>query len=226
MKHSDYLIVVAGGTGSRMKSETPKQFLKINGVPIIILAIKQFLSVNPEIKIVIAVHKNYIKHLLSLTKKYFNNKNVFIVVGGDTRFQSVKNALQILPNSKEVVAIHDAARPFVSKKVIDNCINTARIKGNATPAVDLAESIRVVDKNKNKAVNRSNYKIVQTPQCFVLDQLKKAFTKKYSPKFTDDASVFESAGHKINLVEGNTENIKITNPSDLIIAKAFVKHDK
>lgn len=219
----NYVIIVAGGTGSRMRSDVPKQFLKISGTPVIVLSMQKFYEFDPHIQIVIAVHKDFEKQLNSIIHKYFPLKKVLVTIGGETRFHSVKNALNLVPTTASVVGVHDAARPFVSAEVIKNCYATAAKKGNAIPAVTLFESIRQVDVKKNKAVDRTNYKIIQTPQCFKVSLLKKAFTKKYSPKFTDDATVLESIGEKINLVEGNFENIKITNPNDLLIAKAYFK---
>lgn len=222
----DHVIIVAGGTGSRMRSDIPKQFLKIKGTPIIVLSVQQFLRYDPHIQVVIAVHKDFKKHLEKLLASCFPKNNIQIVLGGETRFHSVKNALDLVPASNAVVGIHDAARPFVAVNVIKNCYDLAAKKGNAIPAITLFESIRQVNDKGNKAVDRNQFKVIQTPQCFKIKLIKKAFTKKYSTKFTDDATVLESIGEKINLVEGNFENIKITNPNDLLIAKAYSKHDK
>lgn len=219
----NHVIIVAGGTGSRMRSDIPKQFLKINQTPIIVLSIQQFISFDPQIKVVIAVHKDFQSHLTTILKKYFPNKKITIVLGGETRFHSVKNALSAIDETGGIIGIHDAARPFVSVDVIKNCYATAAKKGNAIPAITLSESVRKVSSHQNKAVNRNDYKVIQTPQCFKTTLIKKAFQKKYSTKFTDDATVLESIGEHINLVEGNFENIKITNPNDLIIAKAYAK---
>lgn len=222
----NHVIIVAGGTGSRMRSDIPKQFLKIKGTPIIVLSLQQFFLFDPMIGVVIAVHKDYEKHLSGLIKKYFPEKKIKVVLGGETRFHSVKNALETITEVNAVVGIHDAARPFVSVEVIKNCFSIAAKKGNAIPAITLSESVRKVSKSKNQAVNRNDYKVIQTPQCFRSGLIKKAFEKRYSPKFTDDATVLESIGERINLVEGNFENIKITNPNDLIIAKAYAAHVK
>jgi 2-C-methyl-D-erythritol 4-phosphate cytidylyltransferase len=222
----EYVIIVAGGTGLRMRSEIPKQFLKISNTPIIVLSIQQFLKYKSSIQIVIAVHKDFKKQLEGIIQKYFPNKNIQITLGGENRFQSVKNALGLIPSSNGVLGIHDAARPFVSVAVIKECYVVAAQKGNAIPAITLFESVRQVSEKSNKAVDRNKFKIIQTPQCFEINLIKKAFTKKYSKRFTDDATVLESIGEKINLVEGNFENIKITNPNDLIIAKAYIKNDK
>jgi 2-C-methyl-D-erythritol 4-phosphate cytidylyltransferase len=222
----DFLIIVAGGTGTRMRSETPKQFLEINKVPVIVLSIKKFLAYKKDLSIIVAVHPAFKKELNAICKKYFPKNDIQVVFGGETRYHSVKNALDTIPKGDGVVGIHDAARPFVKMDVIKKCYSTAAKKGNAIPAITLFESIRKASAKKNKAVDRGQFKIIQTPQCFNIKLIKKAFTKKYSSKFTDDATVLESIGEKINLVEGNYENIKITNPNDMIIAKAYVSYDK
>jgi 2-C-methyl-D-erythritol 4-phosphate cytidylyltransferase len=222
----EYVIIVAGGTGSRMKSSVPKQFLEVNKMPIIALSVKKFLKYRSSIHIIIAVHPAFKKQSTDICKKYFSKNDVQIVLGGETRYQSVKNALLKVPNGAGVVGIHDAARPFVDVKVIKKCYSMAARKGNAIPAISLSESVRKAGDKRNKAVDRSKFKIVQTPQCFKIELIKKAFSKKYSAAFTDDATVLEAIGEKINLVEGNYENIKITNPNDMIIAKAYAGHDK
>lgn len=222
----DVVIIVAGGTGTRMRSEIPKQFLEINRIPVIVLCINKFLKYKPSIQIIIAVHPAFKKELGIICKKHFPKKEIQITTGGDTRYQSVKNALELITHENGVVGIHDAARPFVTTEVIKNCFSVAAKKGNAIPSITLFESVRKASDKKNKAVDRNKFKIIQTPQCFNIKLIKKAFIKKYSPAFTDDATVLESIGEKINLVQGNYENIKITNPNDMIIAKAYVSHDK
>lgn len=189
------------------------------------MAIRKFIKYNKNIQIVIAIHPQLKNELRTVCQKYFPKNRIDVVLGGETRYHSVKNALKVI-KGKGVVGIHDAARPFVSVPVIKNCYAVATKKGNAIPAITLSESIRKANSKNNKAVDRSKFKIIQTPQCFDVALIKKAFKKKYSSKFTDDATVLESIGRKINLVEGNYENIKITNPNDLIIAKAYASNDK
>ncbi|MGZ4038440.1 MAG: IspD/TarI family cytidylyltransferase, partial [Bacteroidia bacterium] len=158
--------------------------------------------------------------------QYFPEKNICLCEGGDTRFHSVKNGLAHVKDSNGVVGIHDAARPLVSVETIRNCFETAAQKGNAVPVISLSESLRHIENNLSRAVNRSDYKIVQTPQCFKTGLIKTAFEQDYSSAFTDDATVAEQAGLKINLVEGNPENIKITTPADLVIANAFMEMER
>jgi len=218
-----YVIIVAGGIGSRMKSDRPKQFIELGAMPIIIRTIQCFLNYNAEIHIIISVHKNYKTYLEELLAKFdLQGTDIQITIGGNTRFDSVKNGLALIQKEEAIVGIHDAARPFVSLQTITNCYDTAKAKGNAIPCISVNESMRKISNNINNSVNRNEYKIIQTPQCFVAEKIKKAFENEYSPSFTDDATVLELTGEKINLVEGNEENIKITSPYDLLIAQALL----
>lgn len=219
-----YIIIVAGGTGSRMQSDIPKQFIEVGNKAIIVRTIKAFLNYDLSIHIIISVHKDFKTYLEELCTKN-NLKNITITLGGETRFHSVKNGLDLVADESAIVGIHDAARPFVSIQTIKNCFDTATEKGNAIPCVTINESLRSVSAEKNTAVNRNDFKIIQTPQCFLAAKIKKAFLQEYNSSFTDDATVLESTGEKINLVEGNIENIKITNRSDLAIAKALLNNE-
>lgn len=218
-----HIIIVAGGTGSRIDGSLPKQFIEINGKPLIIYTLEKFFQFDDAIRVYIAVHGDYIAHMQTLISKYFANKTIEVTIGGETRFHSVKNALSLLKNQLGITGIHDAARPMVSVQTIEKCFNQASITGNAIPAIPINDSIRKIENGKNYSVNRNTYRIIQTPQCFAIDSIRKAFEQKYDSSFTDDASVFEKAGGTIRLVEGNIENIKITYPSDLIIAQHYLK---
>lgn len=222
----EYVIIVAGGIGTRMKADRPKQFIEINGVPIIVKTIQCFVSYNPQIKVIISVHKNYKAYLEGLIEKHgFQNYSIQITIGGETRFESVKNGLELITQEQSIVGIHDAARPFVSNETIVSCYKIAAEKGNAIPSISVNDSMRKISNNINVAVNRNEYKIIQTPQCFISHKIKQAFLQPYSSAFTDDATVLEHTGEKINLVEGDAENIKITSPHDLLIAKTLL-HDQ
>lgn len=219
-----FLIIVAGGVGSRIRSDRPKQFLDLKGKPIIIRTIERFLEYDPELKIVISVHRNYKVHLEGLLDRYGLKKHhITITEGGETRFDSVRNGLRKITAENGVVGIHDAARPFVSVSTIRNCFETAVLRGNAIPCVPVNESLRKISNNVNASVNRNEYKIVQTPQCFQLSRIRRAFDAAEGNSFTDDASVLEASGDSIVLVEGNEENIKITSPHDLLIAQALIQ---
>lgn len=216
---AQYVIIVAGGIGTRMKADRPKQFIEINGLPILIKTIRCFIHYNPSIHIIIVVHKNYKAYLENLIEKFqMKELGIRITFGGDSRFASVKNGLALIDDPDAIVGIHDAARPFVSRQTIANCYDTAALKGNAVPCIAVNESMRKISNNVNSSVNRNEYKIVQTPQCFRVSRIKRAFEQDFIPIYTDDATVLESAGESINLVEGNEENIKITSPHDLKIA--------
>ncbi len=219
-----YAIIVAGGKGERMGSETPKQFLEIKGKAILMHTIEKFFNTFPEIKIILALPENQIDFWEELCYKCgFVNVPHHIVKGGETRFHSVKNALELVKNNG-IVGIHDGVRPLVSEQTIKICYEIAKQKGNAIPVVDVVESLRFVSKQEgtNKAVNRSCYKVVQTPQCFTSESILKAYKQEFDNGFTDDASVVEKIGETINLVEGNQENIKITTQQDLILAEALI----
>ena len=223
MTGQEYIIIVAGGSGKRIKSNIPKQFIEVNGKSLIVYTIEKFFAYNPAIGMCIVVHRDYLQHLNDLIKKYFPGKTIRTTIGGDTRFDSVKKGLELMEPDNTVVGIHDAARPMVSVETIKRCFETAAQKGNATPVINVTDSLRVIENNSNKAVNRNNYKVIQTPQCFNASAIKKAFEQDYSSLFTDDASVLEKTGGKIFLVEGNVENIKITHDTDLILAQHLLK---
>lgn len=221
---STYLLLVAGGIGNRMGSSVPKQFIELDGRPIICHTLDKFINSVPDISVTIAIHPEWKEYLTDLLKKYFDAKKFFIAEGGETRYHSVKNGLEHLTSDgNDIVLIHDAARPFVSKETIERCLASVEKNGNAVPVMALKESIRILLEKKSVAAERKNFVSVQTPQCFRLREIKNAFLQNYQEKFTDDASVFEEAGHMIHLVEGNEENIKITTPADLPYAEFLLK---
>lgn len=223
MNHSQYnIIIVAGGTGTRMQSNIPKQFIEVKGKPILIHTIEKFIDFDEYINVIVSVHKDYIAEANFMLAEHFPDKNIQTVLGGETRFHSVKNGLNCIINKNDVVGIHDAARPFVSVDTIKRCFETAAKKGNAIPVAPINESLRMITNGINKAVRRDDYKIIQTPQCFIVSKIKEAFEQPYSPFFTDDATVLEAMDESINLVDGNVENIKITNPYDLKFAELYL----
>jgi len=217
-----HIIIVAGGTGTRMNSLVPKQFLELHGKPVLMHTIEKFTNAIPGINTIVVLAPASRIQWETLCKKHNFTIVHQLTAGGETRFQSVKNGLELVPENC-VVGIHDAARPLVGINTIVNTFEIAEQKGNAVPAIPLNESIRELKNNSNKAVDRTNYFIIQTPQCFQSGLIKKAFLQQYKSVFTDDASVMEAMGEKINLIEGNRENIKITTPQDLIIAEALMK---
>lgn len=216
------VIIVAGGTGTRMQSTVPKQFIEIKGKPVLIHTIEKFIEFDEFINVIVCVHKDFMTDANFMLAEYFPDKNIQIVTGGETRFHSVKNGLEKISNKNDIVGIHDAARPFVSVDTIKRCFETAAQKGNAIPVSPVNESLRMVSNGINKAVSRDDYKIVQTPQCFIVSKIKEAFEQPYSPFFTDDATVLEGMDEPIYLVDGNPENVKITNPNDLKYAELYL----
>jgi 2-C-methyl-D-erythritol 4-phosphate cytidylyltransferase len=215
MKANRYAIVVAAGSGKRMGAPLPKQFLTIAGKPMLIHTLERLHSFDSNMHVVLVLHPDYFGFWKALTEEYRFIVPHTIVAGGQERFHSVKNAIDFIQDEHAVVGIHDAARPLVSVDTLVRCFETAEQKGNAVPVIALNDSLRVVNDVGNSAVERSLYRLVQTPQCFAMNILRAAFAKPYQPSFTDDASVVESIGHTIHLVEGNRENLKITTAEDL-----------
>lgn len=216
------VIIVAGGKGLRMNSEVPKQFMEIGGKPILMHTVELFYNYLTEIKIVLVLPVDQIEYWKNLCEKYNFKIPHNITAGGETRFLSVKNGLEEVDT--EFVAIHDGVRPLVSFDTLKRCFDEVEKNDGVIPVVDLIDSIRLVESFENsKPVDRNNYKLVQTPQVFRTDVVMKSYQLPYSEHFTDDASVVETAGYKVKLVEGNRENIKITTEMDLRIAETFLK---
>lgn len=222
MNNKEYALIVAGGKGTRIKSKVPKQFLDLDGVPILMRTINTFYSYSPAITVIVVLPEDDfpIWEELCLLHKY--TKPLILTKGGDTRFQSVKNGLDKIEGDG-LVAIHDGVRPLVSEDIIGASFRLAAVHGSAVAAVRLKESIRMTDQDNTKAMDRSRFRLVQTPQTFTVSLIKNAYQTKEDASLTDDASVAERSGHVISLFEGSYENIKITTPEDLVIAEALLK---
>ena len=216
---------MAGGAGNRMKNPVPKQFAELADKPVLMYTFDIFRKYDPEIEFILVLPETETDQWNQLVAKHKFEIGYQLALGGETRFHSVKNGLKLIPDDG-IVFIHDAVRPLVSVETITNCYQTALNKGNAIPVIAVAESIRKVKGNNNKAVDRSRYFLVQTPQTFQTNLIKKAYRQEYSPFFTDDASVLEAAGEKINLVNGNRENIKITFPEDLTQVELLLQKNR
>ena len=214
------VIITAGGIGKRMNSEIPKQFHLVNGQPIIIKTIEVFYDFDPEIEIIIALPAQQIKVWEELTIQFHFSIPHKVVIGGKERFHSVQNALTLC--SGEFIAIHDAVRPFISVNLIRRCFEGLKSHVAVVPVVELKDSIRVINYPNNKAVDRKLFRSVQTPQCFERTILMLAYEQEFKNAFTDDASVVEQTGCEIFLVEGLSENIKITTPMDLQFANFLI----
>ena len=215
------IIIVAGGSGSRMKSEIPKQFIKWCGKPILMHTIERFVNFDAQMKVVLVLPESQEDLWNELCLEYRFNIDYTLAYGGDTRFISVKNGLEKV-TGECLIGVHDGVRPLVSNQTLSNCFNTAFKSHSAIPVIDAIESIREVSEFGSNSVNRDLYKMVQTPQVFLFSKLMKAYQQPYSDLFTDDASVFEKAGNTISLTQGNRENIKMTTPIDLIVGEAIM----
>jgi 2-C-methyl-D-erythritol 4-phosphate cytidylyltransferase len=217
-----YAIIVAGGSGLRMGADIPKQFLELGGLPVLMHTIRKFHEAYPDILIKLVLPQAQQEYWSTLCQRYDFKLAHEVVNGGASRFQSVKNGLDSIAGQSGIVAIHDGVRPFVNSRIIRESVEVAEKTGNATAAVPLKDSIRLLENGNSKAVERTAYRIIQTPQTFQLELIKKAFETPEQSFFTDDASVFEYAGHSINLIEGSYENIKITTPEDMILGEALL----
>lgn len=217
-----YILIVAGGKGTRLQSDTPKQLIEINGRPLLMWTFDAFNFIKNTAHFILVLNSELIGHWKRLCHLHGFNTPHQIVEGGPKRFHSVKNGLSHIPNNV-LVAIHDAARPLVSESTVYNCFSIAQRKGNGIPAIAVNESLRHTDGPLNRPVDRSKYKLVQTPQVFQADKIKNAYQQVYNERFTDDATVLESTGEQIHLTEGNRENIKITTREDLLFAENVLK---
>lgn len=218
-----YAVIVAGGKGLRMGGEIPKQFLAIKGKPVLMHTMEVFHACDPAIHLIVILPPDQQAYWKQLCQTYRFTLPHRIADGGETRFHSVKNGLELIAEPNALVAVHDGVRPCVAQGVIAECYRAAAEKGAAIPVVDVVETVRRVEKDGTSVtVSRDSYKLVQTPQVFLSSLLKQAYTQPYVPRFTDDASVVESWGHRVALVEGNRENIKLTTPFDLKIAEVLL----
>jgi len=217
------VIIVAGGTGSRMQSAIPKQFLLLRKKPVLMHTLSKFASFDPDIKLILVIPADQENYWQVLCIKYAFNLRHEIVHGGSNRFESVKNGLAVT-GKEGLVAIHDGVRPLVTLHTIEKCFDTASKKGNAIPVIPLVDSVRQEQPDGSSIMlDRIRLRLIQTPQVFKISLIKKAYEQPFRINFTDDASVLESMGIKINMVEGNSENIKITNPHDLMMAEKLME---
>ncbi len=213
-----YAIITAGGIGRRMKTQIPKQFLNLQGKPVLMHTIERFYSFDSKMQIIVSLPKQHISDWQVLCNKHEFSIEHKIEEGGKTRFHSIKNALDTI-HEDGIVAVHDGVRPLVSTETIEKTFETAEKKGNAVASTSIDFSLRQLTEKGSKAVHRDLFREIQTPQTFRIHDLQDAYNLEYNTEFTDDASVFEAAGYVINLVEGNKENIKITSKKDLLIAE-------
>lgn len=216
-----YAVIVAGGTGTRMGTTLPKQFLLLRDKPVLYYSIKAFLDAFDDLEVILVLPVDHVGTGQEIIDAYFDKEKVHITEGGDTRFQSVKNGLQLI-QQESIIFVHDAVRCLLSRQLIDRCYESALATGSAIPAIPSKDSVRLVTEDGNDAIDRSKVMLVQTPQTFHSKILLPAFQIDYKDKFTDEATVAEAFGLKVTLVEGEENNIKITRPVDMLIAEKIL----
>ena len=217
-----YAIIVAGGKGLRMGGELPKQFIPIEGRPVLMRTLDTFHACDESIQIILVLPRDHQDYWRELCVQYQFAVPHRIADGGATRFHSVQNGLSLVDAPEALVAVHDGVRPFVSHEVISRCYAEAEAHGAVVPVIPVVETVRQLTDEGSVTVDRNAYRLVQTPQTFCATMLRRAYEQPYTDAFTDDASVVEALGEAVTLVDGNRENIKLTTPFDLIVAKALV----
>lgn len=214
-------LIVAGGKGTRMNHDTPKQFLLLKNKPVLYYTIKTFFEAYHDMEVILVLPDEHIDKGKEIIDGYFDYSRVRLCAGGTTRFHSVKNGLALI-DEECIIFVHDGVRCLLSKDLVHRCYNVAAETGNAVPVADCNDTVRYISAKGNKILNRNKIKLVQTPQTFHSKILIPAFNIDYKKKFTDEAVVVEAYGIKINLIEGEKTNIKITTPSDLKLAEALL----
>jgi 2-C-methyl-D-erythritol 4-phosphate cytidylyltransferase len=223
LQSKNFVIIVAGGSGSRMQSAVPKQFLPLNGRPVLMHTIEAFHNCSVTPRIILVLPAGFHAYWAQLCREHNFNIPYQLVNGGETRFHSVKKGLEVIPDDTDtLIAVHDAVRPLTSAQIIDESYKHAASYGNAITAVKSRDSVRQLKKDVSTGLNRDEIYLIQTPQTFQSTQIKKAYLQPYDPKFTDDASVVEATGEAIHLVEGSHRNIKITFPEDIAVAELLM----
>lgn len=217
-----YAIIVAGGAGVRMGGNTPKQFMLLKDKPVLYYTLKVFLEAYTDLQIILVLPVDYTDMGQEIIDAYFDKDRIKITAGGDTRFQSVKNGVGLV-EGESIVFVHDGVRCLLTKDLIYRCYQQAVETGTAIPAVVSKDSIRLITEEGNTAFDRNKVMLIQTPQTFHSKIIVPAFQIDYKDKFTDEATVAESYGMKVSLVEGEENNIKITRPVDLLIAERIIE---
>lgn len=214
-------LIVAGGKGLRMGAELPKQFLPIGGIPILMRTLEAFHRYDAKMQLILVLPREQQAYWQQLCREHCFSIGHRVADGGETRFHSVKNGLAGV-TEPGLVGVHDGVRPFVSQEVIGRCYELAATRQAVVPVIDVVETVRHLTAEGSETVARSEYKLVQTPQVFDAELLKRAYAQEYTPFFTDDASVVEALGVPVFLVDGNRENIKMTTPFDLKVGSALI----
>ncbi len=216
-----YVVIVAGGSGSRMNSAIPKQFLLLKGKPVLYYSISTFLKAYDNITVILVLPAEHIAAGEEIVATYFSESGIQLTTGGHTRFHSVQNGLQLVEKDS-IVLVHDAVRCMISTDLVHRCVESALEHGSAVPVISSKDSVRILTENGNEAIERNQVKLVQTPQAFNSNILLPAFKTIFNEKFTDEATVVEAYGQKVQLVQGEDSNIKITMPVDLLIAEKLL----
>jgi 2-C-methyl-D-erythritol 4-phosphate cytidylyltransferase len=223
LKSKYYAIIVAGGSGTRMQSSVPKQFLLLNCIPMLMHTINAFINSRAQPEIIVVLHPDTHDYWQQLCTDHHFIVPHQLVSGGETRFHSVKNGISLIEDDDSIIAVHDAVRPLITPAIIDESYDCAEKYGNAIVAIKSRDSVRQIKDNRSQSLNRDEIYLIQTPQTFQAVQLKKAYMQLYQESFTDDASVVEQTGVNINLINGSYQNIKITFPEDIAIAEFLLK---
>ena len=216
-----YAIIVAGGNGKRMESDTPKQFHLLKDKPVLFYTLDVFLKAFEDLEIILVLPTDFTDRGQEIIDGYFDKERIRITAGGDTRFQSVKNGLQLIED-ESIIFVHDGVRCLLTTNLIKRCYDQAIETGSAIPCISSKDSVRLITEEGNESVDRSKIKLIQTPQTFHSKILLPAFNIDYKDKFTDEATVVEAFGLKVFLIDGEENNIKITHPVDLIIAETIL----
>ena len=225
VEQKKYAVIVAGGSGTRMGASLPKQYLKLNGKPVLWYTLDTFLKAFDDLQIILVAGESHLPLARDVMESMSQPGRIELTTGGDTRFHSVQKGLHLI-REQSIVFVHDAVRCLVSPDLIYRCYETAKEYGNAVPAITSGDSIRMETDRGNEAVNRTRIKIIQTPQTFRSDILQEGFKQEYRDVFTDEASVIEQLGIRIHLVEGEETNIKITRPIDIVIAEKILADNR
>lgn len=216
-----YVVIVAGGSGSRMQHAVPKQFLLLKGKPVLYYTIHAFMEAYDDLQVILVLPEDHIARGQEIIDAFFDYKRIQITVGGRTRFHSVQQGLKLVQEDS-IVFVHDAVRCLVSKALIHRCHDAVLEFGSAVPVTACKDSVRLLTEEGNDALDRDLVKLVQTPQTFYSKMLLPAFNIDYKDKFTDEATVVEAFGLTVKLVEGDENNIKITKPVDMLIAEKIL----
>ncbi|MEO9022455.1 MAG: 2-C-methyl-D-erythritol 4-phosphate cytidylyltransferase [Ginsengibacter sp.] len=215
-------LIVAGGNGARMNTDIPKQFLLLKNKPVLYYTIKTFLDAYDDMEVILVLPEEHIGKGQEIIDGYFDASRFKITAGGRTRFHSVQCGLSLIREEEAIIFVHDGVRCLVTVDLIKKCYESALETGTAVPAITCCDSVRVLTNNGNKALDRNKVRLIQTPQTFHSKILLPAFAIDYKDRFTDEATVVEAFGLKVNLIEGEKNNIKITTPADLLLAETLL----